>query len=48
MLYADMGQAFLGLGQQARAIEMYEKALKISPEFAPAREKLQAILGLDE
>jgi tetratricopeptide (TPR) repeat protein len=47
-LYADMGQAFLRLGQQERAIEMYEKALKISPEFAPVREKLQAILGLDE
>jgi tetratricopeptide (TPR) repeat protein len=47
-LYADMGQAFLRLGQQERATEMYEKALKISPEFAPAREKLQEILGLDE
>lgn len=43
--YADMGAAYLGLGQRDRAVEMFEKAVSLDPTFTQARETLRRLRG---
>jgi tetratricopeptide (TPR) repeat protein len=43
--YADMGAAYLGLGQRDRAVEMFEKAVDLDPGFTQARETLRRLRG---
>jgi CubicO group peptidase (beta-lactamase class C family)/tetratricopeptide (TPR) repeat protein len=44
-LYDSTGEFYLELGDEERAIEYYEKALEIDPEFANARNMLEKIRG---
>lgn len=42
-VYYLFGQAYEKAGQHASAIESYERALKIEPNFAPAQQKLETL-----
>jgi tetratricopeptide (TPR) repeat protein len=41
-LRTDIGDLYLVNGQKEKAIEYYQKALKISPRFKLAKEKLES------
>jgi tetratricopeptide (TPR) repeat protein len=38
-----LGRIFLGTGRSAEAKEQFEKALKLDPDFEPARKGIEAV-----
>lgn len=46
LAYAELGMTYAAMGKNDKAIEMYQAALRINPDFSVARENLKRLQGL--
>jgi tetratricopeptide (TPR) repeat protein len=45
LAYADLGLVYAAMGNNEKAIEMYQEALKINPDFSAAAENIRKLRG---
>jgi len=45
LAYADLGLAYAAMGNNAKAIEMYETALRLNPDFSGAADNIRKLRG---